>query len=841
VGGFTPGTVLADRYRVVGLLGRGGMGEVYRADDLKLGQPVALKFLPDALAGDPVLRERFFAEVRIARQIAHPNICRVYDIAEAGPSVAGGSRPAQAFLSMEFIDGEDLDSLLRRIGHLSKEKALDIARQLMAGLAAAHERGVLHRDLKPSNVMLDGMGRVRITDFGLAVAAGEEAPGAEVAGTPAYMAPEQLAGKGATVRSDIYALGLVLYEIYTGKPAFRATSIAELREQKEHHTPTAPSELQPGIDPVVERLIMRCLESDPATRPASVAQLAAALPGGDPLAAAIAAGETPSPDLLIASGSKDGLRPAVALALLAVIVAGAAAIVVANDTIGMPQRVGLTRSRAGLLDRARDFVQRAGYSDPQADRASGFFSDADAVSYVNDRIAAGQASLADTIAVGFFYRESPRPLASPNPLNGVGPDDPPMQYPGEIEVTLDGAGRLRSFMAVPPRIEADARAPEAAWSMFFEEAGLEPSQCAPDEPQRTPPFYADARAAWRCVLSRAPDVPVRIEAASYGGRPVSFEIVGPWTPSVANRGAGLLATAGSAPDGPALAFLLLVCGSAVLIARRNLRLGRGDRRGATRLALLVLGLWAVSWIGIEHHVLDVELALLRGFVGQIVPLVVLLWIFYVAAEPFVRRRWPQILVSWTRLLAGDWRDPRVGRDVLIGCAAGVASEALFVASVMAGSGSAPALGIDDLNPYNGSLPFAGWLFAALSTSVLLSLAFLFLLLLCRLLLRRDWAAGAALVGLSAVGTPGSGIAVAGLALLGSVLDVLVLLRIGLLATVVSGMIVTLLEWTPLTADASAWYAGVGYVVLFLIGVVALYGFRTATAGRPLLAGAALDD
>src|SRR5207249_2683348 len=150
---FLPGAILGDRYRIIGLLGRGGMGEVYRADDLKLGQPVALKFLPRALGSDTALRERFFAEVRITRQLSHPNICRVYDI---------GEFQGQHFLSMEYIDGEDLKSLLKRIGYLSGEKALDIARQLAAGLAAAHERGVLHRDLKPANIMLDGHGRVQI-------------------------------------------------------------------------------------------------------------------------------------------------------------------------------------------------------------------------------------------------------------------------------------------------------------------------------------------------------------------------------------------------------------------------------------------------------------------------------------------------------------------------------------------------------------------------------------------------------------------------------------------------------------------------------------------------------
>ena len=164
-GRFAPGDLVAERYRIVGLLGRGGMGEVYRADDLRLGQPVALKFLPATLARDPMQLARFHAEVRLARQVSHPNVCRVYDIGEAD---------GRHFLSMEYVDGEDLASLLRRIGRLPQDKAVEIARQLCAGLAAAHERGVLHRDLKPANVMLDGRGQVRITDFGLAALADDD-------------------------------------------------------------------------------------------------------------------------------------------------------------------------------------------------------------------------------------------------------------------------------------------------------------------------------------------------------------------------------------------------------------------------------------------------------------------------------------------------------------------------------------------------------------------------------------------------------------------------------------------------------------------------------------------
>ncbi len=256
---FLPGQILANRYRIVALLGRGGMGEVYRADDLTLGQQVALKFPPEAVASNPEAAERFRNEIRVARQVSHPNVCRVYDAGEV---------EGHLFLSMEYVDGEDLAALLRRIGRLPSDKAIDIARQLCAGLAAAHQKGVLHRDLKPGNVMLDGRGQALLTDFGLAGIAGQ-IEGDEVrSGTPAYMAPEQLAGKEVTIRSDIYSLGLVLYEIFTGKRPFEAGTIAELVRLRSETTPVSITTLVRDLDPAVERVILRCLEAEPSRRPA---------------------------------------------------------------------------------------------------------------------------------------------------------------------------------------------------------------------------------------------------------------------------------------------------------------------------------------------------------------------------------------------------------------------------------------------------------------------------------------------------------------------------------------------------------------------------------------------
>src|SRR5579864_1775883 len=257
-GRFVPGTLLAGRYRIIAKLGQGGMGEVYRADDLVLGQAVALKFLPLEATDNPEALNRFRNEVRIARQVSHPNVCRVYDMGEIN---------GQLFLSMEYVDGEDLGVLLRRIGRLPEPKALEISRKLCAGLAAAHEKGVLHRDLKPGNIMLDSHGQVLITDFGLAALAGQ-VEGAEVRnGTPAYMAPEQLDGKEVTVRSEIYSLGLVLYEIFTGKRPFDGATLADLVRTRNESAPANPSTLVHDLDPAVERVILRCMEREPAHRP----------------------------------------------------------------------------------------------------------------------------------------------------------------------------------------------------------------------------------------------------------------------------------------------------------------------------------------------------------------------------------------------------------------------------------------------------------------------------------------------------------------------------------------------------------------------------------------------
>src|SRR5690349_7749208 len=359
-GRFTPGQILAERYRIVALAGRGGMGEVFRAEDLTLGQIVAMKFLPERLSQDEAALSRFHAEVRNARQVSHPNVCRVFDI---------GETDGVLFLTMEYVDGEDLASVVRRIGRLSPDKATEIARQICAGLAAAHERGVIHRDLKPANVMLDGTGKIRITDFGLAgVAASIQSEDAR-AGTPAYMAPEQLAGKEVTTKSDIYSLGLILYEILTGKRAFEASTLQELVRLRESGTITNPSTLVRDLDPLIERVILRCLEADPEKRPVSALQVAAALPGGDPLAAALAAGETPSPQMVAAAGSTEGIKPWLGLTLVATVLLGLVALMMLADRYRVQNLTPLEKTPDVLFARSQEIIKQLGFSETPADTA----------------------------------------------------------------------------------------------------------------------------------------------------------------------------------------------------------------------------------------------------------------------------------------------------------------------------------------------------------------------------------------------------------------------------------------------------------------------------------------
>ncbi|HET6959385.1 MAG TPA: serine/threonine-protein kinase, partial [Vicinamibacterales bacterium] len=666
---WTPGAIIAGRYRLVSLLGRGGMGEVYRADDLTLDQPIALKFLPAGVAADSDRLAQFHAELRIARQVSHKNVCRLYDL---------GEHEGRRFLTMEYVDGEDLATLLRRIGRLPHDKAVDIARQLCAGVAAAHERGVLHRDLKPANVMIDGDGNVRITDFGLAVAAGDIT--ASRAGTPQYMAPELLTGGAPSVKTDIYALGLILFEMFTGKRAFDAKTFNELMSMHQTRTVATPSSMLRELDPSVERLIMRCLEHDAALRPGSALAVAAALPGGDPLAAALAAGETPSPEMIAAAGETTAFRPLVGISLFAAVIVGLITVATLSDRILTIARIPMEKSVDVLEDHARDLLAKLGYPDKPADSARGFLYLPDYLRYVTntDRSATRWNGLSNPYAptYRFWYRTSPRDLETMSVRWWADFDDPPMIITNMRLVVTDIAGHLTQFTNVPPQLEdaQNATAPPASmdWTVFFDAAGLDFGSFKPVPSRWVPNTYADERQAWEGPMPGRPDITIRAEAASYLGKPAFFQLAGPWSRTLRQtqdvpQGRNLIRF------GFFLVVLALSIGTCVL-ARHNYRTGRGDHRGATRVAAAWIAITFAAWI-VGSRVWLEPLTEFGHFIDDFaMPSLInaaILWLLYMALEPYVRRYSADILMSWSRLLSGRFRDPRVGRDILVGIVAGL--------------------------------------------------------------------------------------------------------------------------------------------------------------------------
>jgi serine/threonine protein kinase len=836
---FAPGVLLAGRYRIVSPLGQGGMGEVYRADDLILGQPVALKFLPLAAKDNVNLLTRFYEEVRIARQISHKNVCRVYDIGEVD---------GQPYLSMEYIDGEDLGSLLRRIGRLPADKALEFARKLCAGVAAAHAQGILHRDIKPANIMIDARGELRITDFGLAAVA-EQLLGGEVRnGTPAYMAPEQLRGEQVSVRSDLYAIGLVLYEMFTGKLPFQANTLAEMTRLRQESRVTTPSTLIGDLDKNVERAILRCLEADPAMRPPSALALAAMLPGGDPLAAALAEGETPSPEAVAAAGSTEALSPKIAIPALAGILLGITLFCLVSPRLYLINLVPLDNPPEVLSAKAREIAQGFGYTERAGDQASGFYVEPPNVEYMR---AKGHnmtewARIFSEIpsGLGYWYRQSPGPLVPERSRSYgmTGVTDPPATVPGMLSIALEIDGRLRRFSAIPPDRQPPAtQTTTPDWAPFFAAAQLDMRAFQPVAPEWTPPMATDARAAWTGPYAGRPDLPVRVEAAYFHGQPVFFQIFWPWTRST--RLTPLVLTTAQAFSNAAY-FIggALVLIAAIWIARYNWKAGRGDPRGATRIGLYCAAMSLIGWLLRAHHVAtQAEQGLIGDALANAAFIFLEYWLIYLALEPWVRRYWPQALITWSRVLSGRWRDPLVGRDLLFGILFGMAYLlllALFAYALMR-SGSAD-FGQFNLGQLNGFRAFSSMTANNLLGVVGGSLIDFLTLFLLRALLRKQWLAAVIWVAAWTIvrtlrGAPGPfpPLYLAVLyALIYSVL-VFIMLRLGFFALVVAVFVLDSVAASFFTTDFSAWYGASSLAVVILIAALALWGFRLSLASRPL--------
>ena len=481
---------------------------------------------------------------------------------------------------------------------------MEISRKLCAGLAAAHTKGVLHLDLKPGNVMVDRHGEVRIMDFGLAAATEQPLDAADLrSGTPAYMAPERLAGRHATAASDIYALGLILYEVFTGKPAWEESNAAKMLRLRETGLPTPPSAFVPDIEPSIERSILRCLEPDARLRPVSALAVAAALPGIDPLAAALAVGDTPSPEMVAAASPDVVLQPAAAAALLVFIAVALAGALLLTERTQMTSLVPMQNPPEALAAKARDIVRGAGYDDPDADAAYGFRDERGYLEYGETRVSPLLPRLSEwkkllglrPAPVSFWYGQSTRDFVPPiaGVAGAAAPLDSLPAVRAGVSVDFDLDGRLLRFVNPAAGISAQV-APRTGpnWDFFFAAAGLSIEQFTEKASQQQAVNAAN-RVVWDgSYLGRA-DVPVRVEGVKSVAGVISFELWFPWTSREARYPQAI--------DYRNAVFFILLWLTPFVVARYNWLRGRGDLRGALRVGAAVcvaeLGFLVLS----AHH------------------------------------------------------------------------------------------------------------------------------------------------------------------------------------------------------------------------------------------------
>jgi len=825
-GRFVPGTLLGGRYRIIALLGRGGMGEVYRATDLTLGQSVALKFLPEEAARDQRLLERFHGEVRVARQVSHPNVCRVYDIGEV---------EGVPFLSMEYVDGEDLAALLLRIGRLPADKALDTARKICAGLAAAHDRGIIHRDLKPANIMMNRRGEVVIMDFGLAALASQLSGPEARNGTPAYMAPEQLKGAEVTARSDIYALGLVLYELFTGKRPYDGNTLKKLLEQQEAALLTSMTSIAADIDPAVEKAIRRCLEPDPSKRPAAALAVAAALPGGDPLAVALAAGETPSPELVAAAGETEGLARKYSLPCLAAIVLCLFTVPLIRQQTDALLHAPLDYPPQVLQQKARDIAAAFGYAKKPADSALWLDYRNDLLSYLKELPEPRKWTpwLAAEAPIRAEYRESQSPLDA-EPFGNVKPDNPPPVEPGMVHALVDGNGRLREFSAVPYAGGAELQ-PAVPADAVFRAAGLEMEAFKETAPASLPRSPADQLHAWKGPHPVIPKTDLMVEMGTWKGRVTFAKVTSPW-----DKPDGAAPTQSSWLSRFLLVMLVVGLLFAVLLGRRNWKLGRADRTGALRLAAARFLLAAAVWIGTVHALPQGDtLIMFFQSIGDWLLSAGLLWILYLALEPELRSRWPHSIVTWNRLLAGRWRDAQVGAHILIGATVGVL---IWVSAELVefGFGKPNVLGPEaGLALTLGSRQWFAAHAAHLGGALPLGLVLFLGVFGMRLLVRKDLLA-ALLASALAVAFNFNASHFTEWQILLPIYFVLfavlifVLLRLGLVAAMTAVFFLNSCGQIIVGADWTTWYAPYGVATLALLLGISLFAFWRSLGSRDLL-------
>lgn len=661
------GEVIAGRYRIHGRLGEGATGVVYRADDMVLKQPVAMKFLRTKGEKDSRVLERFRREVRMALRVSHPNVCRVFDIGESN---------GRSYFTMEFCGGEDLSHLIRRAGRISVEKGTDIARQICSGLAAAHSAGILHRDLKPGNVLLDSKGRVLITDFGIAAAV-DAAGFRELAGTPGYMAPEQIIGVGVDERSDIYSLGLVMYELFSGKPAFGGKTIKDSLAAQLDGDPPELSEVVPGVDPDIESLVGKCISRERDNRPSSALVVAAALPGVDALAVAIEAAQTAPPSLV---GDSANLARKIRRPLVwgAVALVGCLLLPMVRAWSHFPWDDPSSKPPSVLLDRARSLCRAVYGAEAYPHFAFGYCDQLRAQRVLEQVIGdfPSDRALGRSPGLIFWYREARTPLTPITvetlifgPGNTTSVDPPHLNTPQHV-MLLDSGGRLLATTdtlfgsndnAMNPLDDSRLRETADIKGTSSDLVALKWSN---------PAFGSFCNATGVRLVDEKP-------ATLLACAPREFTRVFAVLEEPQEMAGGLFSVPAPIRGRIAIDLLRFLYVLATLLAIpfaiHNVRLSRCDLVGASRLAMLflianLLG-WALcgSFGGTPNTTLAlIAVALLRGF-----GIVAMVLMFYLALEPLARKHCPHLMILWTRLLQARPISPVLYDHLLVGITVGI--------------------------------------------------------------------------------------------------------------------------------------------------------------------------
>ena len=441
-------------------------------------------------------------------------------------------------------------------------------------------------------------------------------------------------------------------------------------------------------------------------------------------------------------------------------------------------------------------------------------------------------------AVQFWYRQSPRALVSTAISGRVFQANPPQDTSGMAGVRFDAKGRLIDFYAVPPQLEEPPGPLEAPdWNPLFQEAKLDLERFSPVASRWTPPFMADVRSAWEGRYAERPEITVRVEAAAYRGRPVMFRLVHPWTPPERMEAFRPTRELAIANNTGTVLFISAVVASCVL-AWRNLKAGRSDRRGALRLTAAAFVLEIAAWALRASHVADfnTELALLSRGAGSALLYAGVLGLLYLALEPYVRRSWPDSLISWTRLLSGRLGDPLVGSHVLIGIAYGVASGLLLLATrilVVLAKEPPPRPAFGNLDALLGVPDTAYVVLARTSISVGISLLLALLFVGVKAVLRREWLTAVVILAVGSVPDAlGSGVSPAvaiPAVMLYLSLSVLALARQGLLSVMASMLVLGLLVNLPLSLELAQWYALPTLIVGFVIAALCAWSARAALA------------